>query len=114
MKKPQIKKLDLIWSKKIKEIGNFKCLHCGKSGEFVKLEAAHIVGRGAHSTRWRTDNGLSLCFHCHQDYDQHRNHLEDWVRDWIGESKWSELQTAGRITGVKRTYEEVLSELEKE
>jgi len=113
MKRSEIKKLDKIWSEKIKEIGNYRCLKCGTTNR--KLESAHIVGRGAYNTRWRLDNGLCLCFTCHQDYDQHRNHMESWVRDWIGEEKWNELQEAGRPcnAGKKYFYEEIKKELDE-
>jgi hypothetical protein len=107
MTRSEKKKLDGIWAEIIKKPGY--CLRCGATHK--KLEAAHIVGRGAYATRWRLDNGLCLCFTCHADYDQHRNYGEDWVRAYVGQEKWDELQREGRVTGRKYFYDEILSTL---
>lgn len=102
MKKSERNKLDKIWADKIKQIGNYQCLKCGAKNK--KLEAAHIVGRNAYKTRWLLDNGLCLCFTCHQDYDQHRNFMDNWVKDWIGIEKWNELQELARPDKAGGTY----------
>jgi len=108
LKKSERNRLDTLWSNKIHE-SDESCRVCRRQDR--KLEAAHIVGRGAYNTRWRLDNGILLCFTCHQDYDQHRNHMEDKIRRIIGEDKWDELQKLGTEVGKKYFYDEVLERI---
>ena len=77
MKKSEIKKLDIIWSKLVKEKAGRKCECCLETE--VWLESAHIIGRTYRATRWGCWiegaydlNGMCLCSACHREYDEHR------------------------------------------
>ena len=62
-----IKKLDELWSKKVRERDN-KCILCGKYiGQPEKLQAHHWIITRARSLKYRWDlrNGVSLCYGCH-------------------------------------------------
>ena len=61
------KKLDELWSKKVRERDN-KCVLCGKHiGDVKKLQAHHWIVTRARSLKYRWDirNGISLCYGCH-------------------------------------------------
>ena len=72
MKKSQIKILDSLWSKAIKERAGQKCEFCLR--EDLRLNSCHIIGRRYRGTRWDLQNGLSLCYSHHAEYDQHGPH----------------------------------------
>lgn len=111
MKKKEIKKLDKLWSEKVRD--NFgKCIVCGKK---EILNAHHYIGRRNRATRWYLPNGIPLCpgHHtfgiksAHQDPEWFRQEClqlygEIWLEDIVKESN--------KI--FKGTYDEVLRHLE--
>jgi hypothetical protein len=67
------RKLDKLWSKKIKMIFNNKCWVCG-SDKF--LNSHHIISRNAKELRWDIENGICLCSKHHRysfDISAHQN-----------------------------------------
>lgn len=110
MTSKQTKHLDGIWSTRIK-LRDQHCLRCGTTEK--KLEAAHIIGRTCRATRWDLNNGLTLCFTCHQNYDQHRKGMPDWVKEYVGD-KWDELhqiELEHYQNAIKIIYEDILKEI---
>ena len=106
MKKSEIKKLDLLWSKKIKELANYTCEYCGKSG--VWLNACHIIGRRYRGTRWLLSNGMCLCYPHHQQYDSHGPQHEDIVKEVVGKERMKLLIELSKHTITKdQDYEEI-------
>ena len=107
-------KLDIRWSELIKERDGHRCRHCGTTVK--KLESAHIVGRSSFKTRWLLRNGLTLCFTCHAEYDQHRNNAESWLVNHIGKELWAELQWLSRPcnAGGNYFYEDIKKQLEED
>ena len=55
-------KLDALWSALVKLRDGGKCQHCGKT---FGLEAHHVIERRYTATRWDLENGVTLCYHCH-------------------------------------------------
>ena len=114
MKKSHIKKLDLLWSKMIRKVGKCEC--CLESGEFVRLEGAHIVGRTYRTTRWGVfidgkydSNGMCLCISCHQDYDRHIA-KEKFIREVvIGLERYDKLLQTKKIIAKHQDFEEIKS-----
>ena len=112
MKKADIKKLDKIWADKVKEIGH--CESCLESGDFIKLEAAHIVGRSYRTTRWGAWingeydlNGMCLCFSCHQAFDQHMK-MEKFIREVvIGLERYNCLLTTKKLIAKNQNVDEI-------
>jgi len=112
MKKSEIRKLDLLWSKIVREIG--MCQSCLAEGEHVWLEAAHIVGRSYRTTRRGVmingkydSNGLCLCSKCHQDYDRHME-KEKFIREVvIGLERYDALLTTKQIIAKNQDFEEI-------
>lgn len=113
MKKKEIKKLDKLWSKLVRE--NFeKCVICGKTG---KIDAHHYIGRRNRATRWYLPNGIALCpgHHTFGIWSAHQNPywFRDQMLDLYGE-KWEKevRQESNKI--FKGTYDQVLRHLEGE
>jgi len=87
-----IKKLDVLWANKIKEVG--RCAKCGKT---TYLNAHHIYSRSNFSTRWELENGICLCSGCHtlsSKFSAHKTPLEftEWVIDRRGVQWYDELK----------------------
>jgi hypothetical protein len=114
MTKREMKILDKEWSLKVKELAEFKCECCLTSGEYTRLESAHIVGRAYRTTRWGTWlgarydlNGICLCFQCHQLYDQHID-KEKFIREVvIGLPRYDALLTTKRIIAKNQDFEKI-------
>ena len=82
MKKSEIRKLDKLWSAKIREPG--VCAYCGKGKPEVRLNAHHIYDRKIRALRWELDNGICLCVSHHkfgQEFSAHATPLPfiDWL-----------------------------------
>jgi hypothetical protein len=76
------KKLDTLWSQKIRSIG-----HCEVCGETGYLNAHHIIGRLNKIVRWDLKNGVCLCSGCHtfRRLSAHQDSL--WFDDWLKKHK---------------------------
>lgn len=110
MKKSEIKKLDLIWSKKVKEKAGFKCEFCLEEG--VWLNSAHIIGRRYRGTRWLIDNGMCLCYGCHRKYDEHAPEEEKIRRIVIGQERLDRLLKIKQEVAKNQDYETIRKTLE--
>lgn len=62
-KKKLRQEADKLWSAIIKRPG--RCHLCGST---ERLQAAHLISRRYHATRWRLDNGWPLCSRDHVRY----------------------------------------------
>lgn len=58
------KRADRLWGELI-HLRDKRCQFCGKGDG--KLDAHHICVRTFKATRWEPDNGILVCFRCHQD-----------------------------------------------
>jgi len=92
----EIKELDALWSKKIKELAKYRCEHCKEPGRQLVhdgawLNSAHIIGRRYRGTRWSITNGMCLCYSCHRQWDEHGPQHEDILRRVIGRERLNVL-----------------------
>ena len=109
MNKKQIKELDKLWSKAVRQVG-----HCEKCGGTYRLQAAHILSRRHHAVRWLLLNGICLCYRCHMFW-AHKDPLDfvRWLEDVRGVKTLENLRLLSRpeIFGGCRAkeldYEEV-------
>lgn len=88
MLRKEIKKLDRLWSKLIRDNFKNKCVLCGNHGN----NPHHYVGRRNRATRWYIENGILLCaLHhtfgiksAHQDPEWFRKQILDiWGNKWL-------------------------------
>lgn len=112
MKRKEIHKLDLKWSKMVREIGKCEC--CLENNEHLRLSAAHIKGRRYRGTRWgaiiddKYDScGICLCHICHQQYDEHGS-KHDFIKNVvIGEVRYYKIQQIAEKAAKYQDYEEI-------
>jgi hypothetical protein len=137
MTSKQIKILDELWAKLIKDKAKYICEHCGIRG--MRMEAAHVCGRRHRGTRWglkvpagtviEVPNdtpielfkpvlydlcGHCLCHCCHQQYDEHGPLEKAIVEFTIGRARKERIQNAATHKVTKyQDFEEIQETLEK-
>ena len=109
MKKSHINALDKLWSKKVKELADYKCEHCLETE--VWLNACHIIGRRYRATRWLIDNGMCLCFGCHRQYDEHGPFEADIRRRVVGEARYQRLRKIKNVIAKHQDFEQIKEEI---
>lgn len=115
MTKRETKKLDDIWSLKVRSNG--KCEICGKLNKDCQLHPHHFYGRANRSTRWLLKNGICLCasHHALGLWSAHKS--PEWFRDEIikvrGEQWLKDLKKRS-VKIWQGTYEQVIKHLEGE
>lgn len=105
MKKSQIKKLDKIWSEKVKERAGYKCEYCLESHGW--LNSCHIIGRANRTLRWDLENGICLCYTHHKAYDTHQIEHENIRKIVIGENRIDSLIKKKQVIAKHQDYEEI-------
>ena len=91
-KKTEIRELDDIWKKKVKERDNYTCQICGKKIQGKNCHAHHILPRQIKGMRWDIDNGITLCYQHHKVgiYSPHQNAI--WFFGWMNVHKSKQLK----------------------
>lgn len=113
MKKSEIRKLDQLWAKKIKERAGHKCEYCLEEGEHVWLNACHIFGRRNRTLRWDMENGICLCVAHHRMFDQRMPESEKIRRIVIGEERIERLTKKAPIIAKNQDFKQIKQELEE-
>ena len=113
MTKLEIKKLDKLWSEKVKENANYKCEKCGKRSY---LNSHHFYSRSNHSIRYNLSNGFCLCSGCHclsSAFSAHKTPADfvDWAVQQRGEAWLERLRKMRNIIARKQDYEQIEREL---
>lgn len=115
MKKGQIKKLDSLWSKAVKERAKYRCEYCGLAGYEIGgnvwLNSCHIIGRRYRSTRWELLNGMCLCKVHHDAYDQHMPQHDDICKEVIGKKRKDKLSRMKEVVAKNQDFEEIKATL---
>lgn len=117
MTKSEIKKLDDIWKKKVKDNADFKCEIDGTLADNCQLHSHHYIGRRNRATRWYLPNGICLSALRHTMGVNSAHENPEWFRVCMLEirgKKWLEdiYRQSNKI--CKATYEEVLKYLNGE
>ena len=114
MKKLHIKKLDTLWSQKVRQLGC--CCVCSRWG---RLNAHHYVGRANRGVRWYIPNGFCLCVNCHTYGIRSAHQDPEWFREKALEMRGKEwlddLVEKSRIDCMasKQEYEVELAKLKE-
>jgi hypothetical protein len=83
---PKARKKDLteLWSLRVKERDGFICQWCPST---QTLNSHHIIAKGVGglACRYELENGMTLCFHCHQhrlptDPDAYIAFRDSWLK----------------------------------
>lgn len=107
-------RLDVLAAKKCKEHAGHQCVRCFKRSPNPEdvdegLQWAHIVTRGALTTRWNLKNCLCLCAGCHFWGHKHPIDFSMWLIKEFGEEWYYQLK---RSPKKKLFYDSVKEALE--
>ena len=106
MKRTEIRKLDKLWSEKIKIIWGYKCARCGRT-EY--LNSHHIIGKSNFNTRWDLNNGICLCSGCHMWVHYQGLLGTRFIEGVIKAETLSYLENLSGQDLGKRSFEDVLN-----
>jgi hypothetical protein len=96
-RKNHIKKLDGIWSDKVRSRDNFACQKCGEYGD----SPHHIFPRRYIGTRFILANGITFCYRCHIDFAHGKpEEFKAWIIDKIGSEAYEDLHMQSLILKV--------------
>ena len=84
-----VKKLDKLFSEYIRRrTGEMvKCVTCGSTGHWKKMQAGHFMSRRHRATRWHEDNVQCQCVKCNM-FGQGEQFK---FGKWLGDEKANEL-----------------------
>ena len=108
-KRPIKKLADGLWALIVRHKCHGRCIACGTT---ALIQAAHIVSRRYHSTRYRLDNGVPLCAGCHRAYTSDPLGWKQFI-DWRLPGALEILEPAALVV-VKLDYVAVVVALQAE
>lgn len=81
-RKKLIEKLDILWSRAVRERDEHRCRKCKRSPwEQAAVEAHHAFKRSNMGVRFDLDNGVTLCLDCHRYAHSHPEEFNAWL--WL-------------------------------
>jgi hypothetical protein len=91
-KKTELRKLDEMWVKKVKDRDNWTCQVCNKKVTGHNCQSHHILPRQIKGCRWDINNGITLCYQHHKIgcYSAHNNAI--WFTFWLKTHKFSQFK----------------------
>lgn len=89
--------LDEIFSEYIRATAGWKCERCRNMPDRRGLHCHHFEKRRKKSTRWDEDNALSLCWGCHQYFQENRNEEVAFMICKLGQERFDMLKSRSRI-----------------
>ena len=100
MAKTKLKSADIWFSKCVRKSANWTCKKCGKQYQEgdTGLHNSHVYSRRHRTIRWCKENGISMCYACHNWFGG--NHSGDWVIKFLGEGVIERLREK-RDSGIK-------------
>ena len=102
MKKSETHKLDVLFSKMIRQKG-----YCEKCSQRETLQAAHIFTRKIRATRWSPLNALCFCSKCHFWAHDKPILFTEWVLGHLGHTRYELLKEKASRLKPFLTYEDV-------
>lgn len=103
MTKAEVRKLDRLARMATLAIG--VCQRCGSTRN---LQTSHTNGRSMRSVRWEPLNLLCLCASCHGWYTHYRTAGDKWMRSFMGEDAYEELDIRTKKLSYSLTEQEVI------
>jgi hypothetical protein len=105
-------KLDVLFSKLVRERSGWRCECCGKQYEpnSQGLHCSHLVGRRHRGTRWHPDAAAAHCYSCHQKLGANPIVFRNWIVRHLGEARALAIQA--RAQAVCKLSKPDLKEIE--
>ncbi len=98
-----------LWSKCIHLRDGNKCQLCGATQGV--MHAHHFIGRRKAQTKYLLENGICLCFVCHNEVGDYSGVNEELFIKAVGSERKEELEVLARITGRKLDREQMEASL---
>ena len=100
-----------LWSQGIRTRDGNKCQLCGTTKGV--MHAHHFIGRRKAQTKYLTENGICLCFVCHNEVGDYSNVNEELFIKTVGSERKEELEVLSRIIGRKLDKETIKASLQE-
>jgi len=92
----KLDKADTTFSKYIRLRDDYTCQRCHRKSESVAC--SHFFGRTGESTRYDPDNCVTLCYGCHQYFDEtNREAYRDFKLKQLGEKGFNALKLRANL-----------------
>ncbi len=101
----------VLWSKCVRMRDDNKCQLCGTNKGM--MHAHHFIGRRKAQTKYLIENGVCLCFTCHNEVGDYSNVNEGLFIKTVGSGRKEELEVLSRITGRKLDKEAIQASLKE-
>lgn len=88
-------KMDIIFSKLVRERANWTCEVCGThypEGKRQGLECSHFFTRSKRSTRWHPKNAAAHCTKCHFHLGGNPIEFAEWIEGHLGKPEAEALR----------------------
>ena len=107
-------KLDEMMSRYIRRRDNFQCQRCGNSftTSAQGLHCHHFYTRRKLTTRWDSDNCVSLCHGCHSWIHGHPFEAVKFIEKRLGKKEARALEIRANTIGKKMDLEAVKIDIE--
>ena len=101
----------ILWSKCVRTRDGNKCQLCGATGGV--MHAHHFIGRRKAQTKYLLENGICLCFVCHNEAGDYSGVNEELFIRAVGSERKEELEVLSRIIGRKLDKEAIRANLKE-
>ena len=88
-----------VWSLCVRTRDGKRCQLCGKTTGV--MHAHHFIGRSKAPTKYLLENGICLCFTCHNEVGDYSSVNEELFIKTVGSERKEELEVLSRIIGRK-------------
>ena len=99
----------ILWSKCVRTRDGFKCQLDGTTDGV--MHAHHFIGRRKAQTKYLLENGICLCFVCHNEVHDDSDTNGDLFTKAVGSERKEELRVLARIIGRKLNKEAIHASL---
>jgi 5-methylcytosine-specific restriction endonuclease McrA len=89
------------------------CLRChAPKRDYKELQAAHLITRHDHTTRWDISNVVGICGGCHRAIDSHAEAKIEFAIRILGEAEYDRLYVLANMTTKQSPVDLKLKEIE--
>ena len=101
----------IVWSQCVRTRDGFKCQLCGTTDGV--MHAHHFIGRRKAQAKYLLENGICLCFTCHNEAGDYSGVNEELFSKTVGSERKEELEVLSRIIGRKLDREAIMASLKE-
>lgn len=95
----KLDKLDILFSKIVRQKADNHCEYCGKYTPIKKLQCSHYHGRRKRSVRWDFDNACAVCFGCHLFLGENPYAHTEFFKKRLGSDRFEQLNIRANTIG---------------